>query len=166
MSRAFFETRERVAKFEAIEVYHPAVGVIRYVNKQFYDKEFKLESGAPRNAGETVTFTAGNFQVQHPDVSEDGVMSMTVQLGRIGTDIKSKLKAIKDYNLNFANTLQTEYIYREFINGVPSTFSAWISNITISGDSVAITASDDNPALISVATRYSSQKFPGMKVII
>jgi hypothetical protein len=162
----FFETRERKIRYETIEIYHPAVGVLRYVNKQFYDKNFTLESSADRNAGESVTFTAGNFEVQHPDVSEDGVMSMQVQLGRIGTTVKQYVKQIRDYSLLNPNTTPAEFVYREFVDNVPSVFNSWIGGITISGDSVAIIASDDNPASINVSTRYLSQNYPGLRVII
>jgi len=162
----FFETRERKIRYETIEIYHPAIGTIRYVNKQFIDKQFTIEAGASRDAGLTVTFTAGNFTVQPPSVSEDGVASMTVQLGRIGTLIKQELKSIRDYSIINPNTTPAEFVYREYVDNVPSIFNSWIGAITIEGDSVAITASDDNPASISVATRYLSQNFPGLKVII
>ena len=162
----FFETREKKERFETIEIYHPAIDTIRYVNNQFVDRQFPIEAGAARDAGLTVTFTAGHFTVQPPDVSEDGVASMTIQLGRIGTQIKQELKAIRDYSILNPNTTPAEFVYREYVDNVPSIFNSWIGVVIIEGNNVAITASDDNPSSISVSTRYLSQNFPGLKGII
>lgn len=161
----FFETRERTIRYETFEIYHPAVGVHRRVKGQFYDKQFMLESTAPRNAGEIVTFEPAAFETQHPDISEDSVLTMTTQMGNIGSMIKGYLKQIKAYDNLYPNTTATEYIYREFINGVPSKIYLWVSNFNITGDTVAFVASDDNPNAISVAEVYKAQNFPGLMVI-
>lgn len=161
----FFETRERTIRYETFEIYHPAVGVHRRVKGQFYDKQFMLESTAPRNSGEIVTFEPAAFETQHPDISEDSVLTMTTQMGNIGSMIKGYLKQIKSYDNLYPNTTATEYIYREFINGVPSKIYLWVSNFNITGDTVAFVASDDNPNAISVAEVYKAQNFPGLRVI-
>ena len=161
----FFETRERTIRYETFELYHPAVGVHRRVKGQFYDKQFMLESTAPRNAGEVVTFEPAAFETQHPDISEDSVLTMTTQMGNIGSMIKGYLKQIKAYDNLYPNTTATEYIYREFINGVPSKIYLWVSNFNITGDTVAFVASDDNPNAINVAEVYKAQNFPGLRVI-
>lgn len=161
----FFETRERTIRYETFEIYHPAVGVHRRVKGQFYDKQFMLESTAPRNAGEVVTFEPAAFETQHPDISEDSVLTMTTQMGNIGSMIKGYLKQIKAYDNLYQNTTATEYIYREFINGVPSKIYLWVSNFNITGDTVAFVASDDNPNAINVAEVYKAQNFPGLRVI-
>ena len=161
----FFETRERTIRYETFEIYHPAVGVHRRVKGQFYDKQFMLESTAPRNAGEIVTFEPAAFETQHPDISEDSVLTMTTQMGNIGSMIKGYLKQIKSYDNLYPNTTATEYIYREFINGVPSKIYLWVSNFNITGDTVAFVASDDNPNAINVAEVYKAQNFPGLRVI-
>lgn len=161
----FFETRERTIRYETFEIYHPAVGVHRIVKGQFYDKQFMLESTAPRNAGEIVTFEPAAFETQHPDISEDSVLTMTTQMGNIGSMIKGYLKQIKSYDNLYPNTTATEYIYREFINGVPSKIYLWVSNFNITGDTVAFVASDDNPNAINVAEVYKAQNFPGLRVI-
>ena len=164
----FFETRERKIYYETFEVYHPAIGTIRYVNGQFVDKLFTIESDADRNAGQIVTFKAASFVQTPPSISEDGVLSITNQLGRIGSQMKQYMKAIAAYRDLNPNTTPAEYILREYLQGQDQPagiVKLSISGVVINNDAVAITASDDNANSINVARRYRAQDFPGLKVI-
>lgn len=56
MTRQFYAQKQRRIQFETFEVFHPDVGVRRFVLRQQFAKSFMLESTAPRNAGTVQEF--------------------------------------------------------------------------------------------------------------
>ena len=165
ISKPFFTKREQKLRFEAFAVENPAIGSLRFVTARggaFNDVTINAD-------GQIVTFKAAAFDVQKPTYSEDQTLSMGVQLGRVGTDIKSKLKAIRQYMRDNVSNDPVTFKYYEFLYGDYTTTSAldlWVSSVAIEGNSVAISASDDNPNFIGVSERYLAQNWPGLKVII
>lgn len=159
-SRQFHAQQQKKIVYKTFEISHPAIGVIRYVSGQFYTKTLTLKSGQP------ATFEPIQMKVSLPNMSEYGTLTMKVDIGRVGTDVKNKLRLIEDYNAATPNTTTTPFIYREFIDGVESaSFSMWVKDIVIDGQNVAIIASDDNPSAINVAEKYKVERFPGLAVL-
>ncbi|AIM40786.1 minor tail protein [Idiomarinaceae phage Phi1M2-2] len=93
--KQFFVTAPlNTVNYITIETYHPDDGVHRYVAGQQFDKEFLLESDAPRNGGETVTFEASSLRADELEQGEEGEAQLEVQLGRIGKMIKERMKHV------------------------------------------------------------------------
>ena len=86
---------------------------------------------------------------------------MELQLGRVGTQIKQKLKQIKG-----ADRAKTgEVIVREYIQGeadVKYKVSLYISTITMTMEGAAILCTQDDVSKQNVAEIYTSDRFPGL----
>ena len=163
--KQFFTTKPREIYFETIELYHSQIGTLRYVFKQFFDKEFTLESDAPRDAGNAVSFSPAAGEVSPLIQSDSPTTSLEINLGRVGQNVKNRLS-----NINGTGWIeQIECIYRVYdgsdtsepLNVPPRLF---ISNISMTRDNVSIDgAEDDNPLGVTVARKYLAQDFPGLE---
>ena len=158
-NRKFHAQQLKKIVYKTFEVSHPAIGVIRYVGGQFYAKTFNTSSGL-------ATFEPIQMKVGLPNMGEFGTLSMKIEIGRVGTQVKEKLTAIDNYNLAYPNTATTPFVYREFTDGVETVrFSMWVREFVFDGQNVAILASDDNPSEINVAERQTVERFPGLAVL-
>lgn len=143
------------------EIFHPDTGVLRFI-RDFVDKTLRLESTAPRNPSGDVLFTAASFDVREPSQGESSQATLTVNLGRVGSGVKSKLKQITDFG--FLSNM--ELIYRQYLSDDTSApvkvFSFFVSDINFSEGSVSLAASDDNPTNQDVGRVYTFEDFPGL----
>ena len=156
----FISSKERRRRYKTIEFYNPTIGVLRYVDGRVDPINFTLESTAPRNAGESVTYEGGSIRYQLPEQNSDNA-SLEIQLGRVGKMIKQKLKLLT----GFARFDPTEVIIREFIDGAtdgPFVLPMNVSTITMTAEGVAILAELDNPASRNVSEIYTIERFPGL----
>jgi hypothetical protein len=157
----FFSTKERKRYYKTIEIYDQINGTFRYVTGRIDPKNFTLESSAPRDAGLSVEYTGGYFEYSRPEQSESNV-SLDIQLGRIGKQIKQKLKNIR----GFDRFNSAEVILREYIEGQESepvfVLKMYIATITLTRDGVVIRAELDNPSNINVSRIATSEDFPGL----
>lgn len=152
---------KNVIKFVTVEMYHPDVGTLRYVSGQYADKTFTLESGAPRNAGEAVTFQAASFQYSSPSQDSEPSSSASMSFQRVGSGIKSAIKKMQ----GFAAFTPVEFVWREFLSDDTSepviVYYLYVSSITPTRDSVTIEASDVNPLTQSISRIVTPNDFPG-----
>lgn len=159
-SKKFFAQRQKKLKLETFEISHPAIGTHRYVGGQFNAKTLTLKSG------QQLVYQPIQAEFSLPSMSEFSTLQMSVNIGRVGSQVKRLLKDVDAYNLATPNSDVMTFVYRLFIDGFESaTLSMWVSNIAIEGQSVAIIASDDNPAAINVSERYTAERFPGLAVL-
>lgn len=157
--KQFFAQRQKKSKMQAFEIYHPAIGYVRYVGGQFYSKTLTMRDGS------RVSFEPAQLKFSLPSMSEYNTLSMKVELGRVGTMVKEKLRAIEEYNLANPNTTTTDFRYFNFIDGVETyRIEMWVKDVILDDQFAAIIASDDNPAAINVAERYEVERFPGLAV--
>lgn len=161
--RRYWASKEKRIRFKTVEIYHESLGVLRYVLNQFDDKDFTLEVDAPRNPSETVAFSplAGELS----DESQTGlVVNRTLSLGRVGAEIKQKLKLID----NASRYKSAQMIVRYYIKGEESEPSNipeiyYISKIDINEGNVAITASDELAFNSRVSRVYREDELTGMQ---
>lgn len=159
-SRSFHAQQQRKIKHQTFEISHPAIGTVRYVGGQFYDKTLTLKTG------EQLVYNPISMKVGLPNMGEFNTLSMKIEIGAAGTQVKKKLKLIDAYNLNSPSTTVTPFVYREFLDGVEiGSFSMWVKEFVFNDRNVAILASDDNPSAISVAEIYTESRFPGVAVL-
>ena len=161
--RRYWASKEKRIRFKTVEIYHESIGTLRYVLNQFTDKSFTLESDAPRNAGQTVTFTALTGELSD-EAQTNLTVNRTLSLGRVGSEIKQKLKLID----NAARYKSAQMIVRYYIQNETSSPSNvpeiyYVSEIGISEGSVSVTASDELAFNSRISTVYREDKLKGMR---
>ena len=164
--RQFFATKKRLVWFETIELYHPDLGILRYVLNQKFDKQFTLEADAPRNPSETVTFNPVAANTTDPELTS-GVLTRSFQFERVGTEIKEKQKSIDADTGGYIK--QLEVVYRQYINNTtaPANNVEYLfGGVSIVGDRINLTASDDQPSSVNVAIIQNIQNLPGLKGVV
>jgi hypothetical protein len=159
--REFFTQKIRKREYQTVEIYHPTIGVLRYVSGRIDFKNFTLESTAPRNPGALVTFTAGSFSFKEPD-QNSSFIETDLQLGRVGKQIKQKLKSITGAN----RFLTGEVIYRTYFDGEESApafvLRLYIASATMTSQGAVLRITQDNPNDRGIASLYTSERFPGL----
>lgn len=157
----FFTQKQRKRLYKTLEIFHPDIGVTRLVSGRIDPKDFTLESGAPRNAGQTVTFTGGSFEWSQPDQNESYVQT-DIQLGRIASQIKQQLKLIRGQG----RAKPADVVLREYIAGEESApayaLRLFVSTITLTQEGAVIRAAQDNPADLPVHRLFTPDDFPGL----
>jgi hypothetical protein len=161
--RRYWASKEKRIRFKTVEIHHDAIGTLRYVLGQFTDKNFMLEADAPRNPSQTVTFSAISGELS--DESQTGlVVSRSLSLGRVGTEIKQKLKLIT----NTERYKSAQMIVRYYIKGEESAPSNvpeiyYVSKIDINEGSVTITSSDEVSFNSRISRVYREDELTGMQ---
>jgi len=157
----FFSRKDRVIRYSTLEIYHPTIGVLRYVNKKIDPLVATLESDAPRNPSTAVSFEGARFDFAKPDQGQ-ALVQADIQLGRVGKMIKQKLKLIRGAD----RALTGEVILREYLGGQLDAFifvlRLFIATITLTAEGAVIRAEQDNPSDRSVSEFYTSDRFPGL----
>lgn len=157
----FFSRKDAVIYYRTLEIYHPTIGVLRYVNKRIDPLTVTLEADAPRNPGAAVSFDGGAFEFIKPDQGQQLVRA-DIQLGRVGQQIKQKLKLIRGAD----RALTGEVILREYLGGqleAPTyVLRLFLASVTLNSEGAVIRAEQDNPSDRSVSEFYTSDRFPGL----
>jgi len=160
--REFFTQKIRRLTYKTIEIYHPSVGIRRYVRKSQNPVNLTLELSAPRNGGQEVEFQGAFFDYTLPK-QDSSTITAAVQLGLVGRELKQELKKIK----GAARAQQGELIIREWFKGEESspafTLRLFITNVAVERGGAAIAASQDDPANRGVSEIYRTSRFPGLK---
>lgn len=152
---------KNVALLTTVEIYHQSTGVHRLYNG-FSDKTLTLESGAPRNAGQAVTFRAVAFEAPKPSQQDEPRISIPITINRIGSELKSEIKKIKA----FGAFDPIEIVWRQYLSSNTSApvevYYLYAQNIAINAQAVTITATDENPLAKRVARIATTNDFPGL----
>lgn len=147
--------------WSTIEFYSSAIGIKRYVN-EFADKTFTIEFDAPRNAGESVLFTAVAFTADDPAQSNDPRISINITIERIGSTLKDAIKN----TTGFGGFEPIEVIVRRYLSDDTSApvqvFYLYARNLTMDGRAVSIVASDENPLTQGISTIATPKRFEGL----
>ena len=164
--RQFFARKKKIIRYRTFEFYHKSFGVRRFVQNQFEDKSFGLESNAERNPGETVQFQAVAAEITDPKISDDPVISLDIQMGRVGSLIKPELKKIKGIErMTPIECIIRDYLSTDLTSPASLPVKLWVRSISIDNDNVAISAEDSNPQTINVGRVYTVNDFKGLKYI-
>ncbi|UFX41789.1 DUF1833 domain-containing protein [Bradyrhizobium sp. 41S5] len=73
------------------------------------DMAFGLEAGAPRNAGESVTFIACPFQAGYPEQKEGQPPSTTIKIDNVNRELVPKIRAAQGTR-EYIQVLYREYL--------------------------------------------------------
>tara|TARA_R110000851_G_scaffold23315_1_gene68348 strand:- start:2947 stop:3450 length:504 start_codon:yes stop_codon:yes gene_type:complete len=135
-----------VLKFETVEFYHPDFGYIRLVGNQFSDKTLD---------GDLYQAVSMDFP-QVTNQTSDTTKAGSLQFGRIGTNIREKLKLITPMGgIKYPITA----ILRCFEEGVTAAiyerqYFVGKNGININADSVVIALAVDNPSKLTNKTKF------------
>lgn len=163
--RIFFTTKPREIRFETLELYHPQIGLLRYVKDQQFEKQFTLESDAPRNPSETVTFSPASMRFAQENQDESQRTSIRINLGAVGQEVKSHLKKLNgDGYLTLIEGIYRTYKQSDTSQPMNIPVKLVASSVSMEGQSVSILLEDDNPEGVSVARKQLAQDFPGLEV--
>jgi hypothetical protein len=97
--------------YHTLELYHPAFTQAVRVVRDHVALDARLESSAPRNAGEVVTFTAFAFDVTPPDVQSTAVPQCIIEIDNVGRELLTQVE------LAMAGTGHIQVIYRAYLDG-------------------------------------------------
>ena len=151
--RQYYAQHQNLVRYITIEIRHPNIETKRFVRDQVEDKTFSID-------GVDTVFQPLQFQVPRPSQREQEQSSLTVKLGRVGSDVLVELKKINGFDW-FSNASMT---YREiFPNGEMKVFDFFVNEIRISLNNVNVVCTDDNPANYRVGTPYTLGVFPGLE---
>lgn len=93
-----------------LELWHPAFAAPIRVVRDVSALDGRLEAGAPRNAGELVTFIPYAFDVVPPDVVSETMPQVTIEIDNVGSEILAQVDAAV-----LAGD-PIEVIYRQFLS--------------------------------------------------
>lgn len=124
-----------VAAWDTLELWHPSFdvparvvldhGVLLSEEPVIWGRSLKIEADAPRDAGETVTFTAAQIDVTLPSYEEDQMQEMTISVDNVsGTLVPLLKKAI-----SIAEPI--EIIYRQYLETDPNTVHSLMRGLTL-----------------------------------
>jgi hypothetical protein len=157
-SRQFFTTKPTVIEYVTLEIHHPAYGFLRFVGNQY----------TPKTLG-GVVYQPAAMVIKEAIQDSRNTISYEVQLGRIGSQVKPFIKAVKQYPLGWVIPMVSKVSYW-LSNDINTPYrpivELSIGNLVIDGDSVAFTLDTANPRGQSVARRYNGVDFPGTKAKI
>ena len=158
-----------VPVLDTIELYHPAFvddqgqpAPVRYVNDGL-DLTAYLEATAPRNPGEEVTFTAGQFRLKVPETTDKGVSDLQIAIDNVNPVITRYIE------LAMQNPEPIDVIWRPYVSddlsGPDLDPPLYMQTVKINVDitSVALTASFNEwvnkryPGFI-----YTAEDYPGL----
>ena len=165
-TRAQFFSRKPSSQiiYTTIELYNPTQGVRRFVTGQQLPKSFQLEPEAPRDAGQVVEFDAVGFDAPEPEVGEDGLVSMDIQLGAIGFEAKRYMDGVRA-----AWPPVIYVVWRQYLQGVDAPQSVLYMQSeapVIDVINVALQCSQVNLATRGPTETYDPDVFKGLQGLI
>lgn len=153
--RQYYAQHQNLIRYITIEISHPSIVTKRFVRDQVEDKTFTID-GVP------TVFQPLQFQVPRPSQREREQSSLTVKLGRVGSEVLAELRKIDGFNWIEPASMS----YREiFPGGEIKQFDFSVSDIRISLNSVNVVCTDDNPSNYRVAVPYTIGQFPGLETV-
>ena len=163
IKEAYASAPANVVIYHTMELWHPAFPTPIRVVRDYADLTATLESTAPRNASEAVTFIAFNFDFTKPEVSAAGIPQITITMDNVDRSIVANIEAA------LGSTELVSVIYREFISTDLSSpqnnppLSMTIMSVT--ADVFKVTAVAGFPNLMNKrfpTTEYSTEVFTGL----
>lgn len=163
--RTFFNQKPAdVIQFRTVEIYHSEIGNMRFVSS-WADQDFMIEAGAPRDAGTIQAFTALQLEWANPNQNDTGDITIPVNLGLIGSEVRSELKKIRDYGYMESIEVVLRYYLSSDTSGPKKFYYLTGDQVTLRGLESTIQASDDNPTNERTARVYTFNEFPGLEAV-
>ena len=150
--------------YHTLELYHPAFTVPVRVVRDHVALDARLEAGAPRDAGDVVTFTAYAFDIIPPDQTADALPQCVIEIDNVGQEILAQIDAAT------SQPESIEVIYRQYLSdalndGPENDPPLTLHLISLSADPMRIRATAGFRNLMDRAfplRTYDLERFPGL----
>lgn len=154
---------ESQREIRTLEIYHPQFGMVRYVDN-YSDISAGIEAGAPRNAGETVTYSAATLTIQDAADRGDADQLLSVSMGATDTILNDLVSQVE--GSGFFD--QIEVVYRKYYSAdlsEPAVPPAYLfgSSLSFTGETATFTAEDIDLEAKRSGIIYTLELFPGLK---
>lgn len=159
-AKEYYAQKQRLIRYKTLEVHFDGVGTFRFVKAQTVAKKFTLESTAPRNAGESVTFAPVNFLLNPPEQNDEPVISVRVQVAAVGQQVRELIDSIG------APMAMGEIVYREYLEGEIQPilrFYVPIRGVDSSPTTLSLDCRTPNYALFQTALIQTPDLFEGLR---
>jgi len=93
LKEAFASAPSGTVVLDTLEIWHPSFDQPIRVVRDHVDLTARLETGAPRDAGQKVTFASMAFNFAPPPVDTAPVPEITLSLDNVGRDLADALEA-------------------------------------------------------------------------
>lgn len=153
-------------EIRTLEFFHPDFSSVERFVRDFVDQTLTLESDAPRNAGQSVLFTAISMDVVEPAESQEGLQILRVGLGATNDELQNAIDQITESGA----FTPIECIYRKFYSGDLSepvlVLNLSVSSLNFKGYTENnIIAEDQDLASKSSGELYTLDRFPTLRNI-
>lgn len=152
---------EAQREFRTIELFHRSFTQLHRLVSDAVERDLTLESMAPRNANQTVTFLPLDMKISEPN-EQDMDSLLTVNMGAVAGLIQSEIDRIQ-----FAGTgtIPVQIIYRKFYSGDTSepvkVLTLSVKSVVFEGfTKTAITAEDSDLENKASGLKYTIDQFP------
>lgn len=155
---------ESQREIRTIEAYHPQFSKVERFANNYTPLTAGIEAGAPRNAGEMVTYEAATLQIEDPAERNDTDQVLSISMGATDDRLNDILNQISG-----SGYLQpVEIVYRKYYSNdlsVPATppLYVYMSAVTYeNADSATITAEDADLATKRSGAIYTIEDYQGL----
>lgn len=155
---------EAQREYRTVEAFHPQWDRSYRFVKNYTDREFTLESTAPRNAGEIVTFDGVTLNITEPAEREDSEQILSITFGNVDGLVYDMLDQISGAGY----LSQVEIVYRKYYSGdttepASTPLYLYLSGVDFEGPtSVSMTAEDVDMTQKRAGIVYTTKAFPGL----
>lgn len=160
---------EAQREFRTLEIFHSANGGVIRLVQDFNEYQGYLESSAPRNPGELVTFIPFTGEIIESQESNDAEQAISVNIADLNSEVQKYLDALD--GIDWFEEIQV--VYRKYWSGdnsqpaVPAQYLfATSPSFEVSDGDVPIlttfTASDVDLSQKRSGIIYDTRKFPGL----
>lgn len=164
LKEAYASAPSNIVVISTLEIRHPAFAEpIRVVN-DYAPVDAMLESNAPLNPGQVVTFQAFSFELTLPEVMDKGVPELGIKIDNVSREI------IRNIELAIPQPDKLEVTYRAYLSndlmsGPHNDPPLHLTIVSIEADALAINAKASVADFINKkfpSKEYDETRFPGL----
>lgn len=155
---------ETQREFRTIEIHHPNLSQVYRFVQDSSDLVAGLESTAPRNPGETVTFEAAYIEIVEPAESTDTEQNLQVNIGTLD----DKMHSIIDQISGTGFLTEVDLVYRKYYSGdvsepIINPLYLFVNQPSFDGLTAAsFDATDTDLSLKRAGRIYTLEDYPGL----
>lgn len=156
---------ESQREYRTIEISHPQLDQVYRFVSNYKDLQATLESDAPRNPSELVTFRGVTLAITEPAERHDSEQALVVDFGNVDGTIHNILDQISGSGF----FTQVDIVYRKYYSGdltqpAVSPLYLFASKVSFEGPTtVSFTAEDTDLSQKRSGIIYTVEDFPGLR---
>jgi hypothetical protein len=151
--------------FHTLEVWHPSFAeAARIVANVGNDMTFGIEAGAPRNAGEMVTFIACPLQCTYPEQREGQAPSAKISIDNVARELVPQIRAALGVRA-YIDVLYREYLGSDLSEPAYGAVQFSLRNVKMTGTLLTgdvMVLNLQNKRFPRLTKNYTTQQFPSL----